>query len=81
MSRLTSDGVRVERRRRTMKETLYPFPEDLSLEELKRDFLTFAFVRDPKERFASAYFEKMRRPDWGENKVEKSYKHGPACFA
>ncbi len=69
VSQLDKEGVGLEFRRRTMKSRLYQFPEDLTLEEAARRFVTVAFVRDPWDRFVSAYFEKLRRPNWEDVKV------------
>ena len=54
-----------------MKQRMFRFPPNLTLEEAARSFVTVAFVRDPWDRFASAFFEKLRRARWDQGQVHE----------
>ena len=48
-----------------MKHDLYPLPNQMDLDEAANEkLITFTFVRNPFDRFASAYYDKMTGRNW-----------------
>lgn len=62
---LDSLGVPQNERRNLMKRDLYPLPDNANLDEAAdEELIAFTFVRNPFDRFASAYYDKMVGKNW-----------------
>ena len=51
-------------RRTILKQRLFSLPDNVTLDEAKRSLKTVVFVRNPLDRLASAYYEKLFRKNF-----------------